>query len=186
VVEEVIVNKDEASILRFVIHWKGGTHTQFEMARPRSGREQTTAPEDVEIIRQMAVRYGDDEIALVLNKLGRRTGKGKRWNAQRVATARSTYSIAGHTRSVAEPEILSLGRAAKHCGVSQGTIPGRAGIRMVNSGILNKRQVVPWAPWEIKRSDLDSPEVQKVLTRLRETGKLAPKGVHSPNQQTLF
>jgi hypothetical protein len=57
---------------------------------------------------------------------------------------------------------------------------------MVNSGIPNKRQVVPWVPWEIKRSDLDSPEVQEVLTRLRKTGKLAPKGVHSPNQQTLF
>ncbi len=181
VVEEVIANKDEAGILRFVIHWKGGTHTQFEMARPPSGREQRTAPEDVEIIRQMAVRYGDDQIALVLNKLGRRTGKGKRWNVQRVATARSAYSIAGHTRSVADPEILSLGRAAEYCGVSQGTI-----IRMVQSGILNRRQVVPWAPWEIRRSDLDSPDVQKVLAHLRETGKLALKGVHSPNQQKLF
>jgi DNA invertase Pin-like site-specific DNA recombinase len=135
----------------------------------------------VEIIRQMAPRYGDDEIARVLNKLDRRTGKGRRWNAQRVATAGSTYSIAGHSRSAPDPEILSLGRAAKHCGVSQGTI-----MRMVNSGVLNKHQVVPWAPWEIKRSELDSVEVQQVLTRLRQTGKLATKEHRSSNQMTLF
>jgi hypothetical protein len=179
-VEEIIVDKDQ-DVLRFVIHWKGGTHTQFEMARPPSGREQKTAPEDVEVIRKMAVRYGDDEIALVLNKLGRRTGKGKRWNARRVADARSTYSISGHLRTVPDPELLTLGGAAKHCGVSQGTI-----MRLVHAGILNKEQLVPWAPWEIQRSDLDSPEVQRVLTRLRETGKSGLKGVHSEKQLLLF
>ena len=181
VVEEVIVNKAEAGVLRFVIHWKGGSHTQFDMARPRSGHEQRTAPEDVDIIRQLAVRYGDDAIAVVLNKLGRRTGKDKRWNAERVRTARSTYAIPGHHRTVPDPEILTLGRAAKHCGVSQGTI-----MRLVSSGILTKHQIVPWAPWEIRRADLESPEVQRVLHRLRETGRSGLQGVHSRNQQTLF
>lgn len=181
VVEEVVVTADDTGRLRFVIHWTGGAHSQFEMARPRSGREQQTALEDVEVIRQLAVRYGDDEIAVVLNKLGRRTGKDKRWNAQRVRTARSTYAIPGHSRTVPDPEILTLGRAAKHYGVSQGTI-----MRLVHSGILPKHQIVPWAPWEIRRSDLDSPEVQRVLQRLRETGKSGLQGVHSTNQQTLF
>ncbi len=181
VVEEVIVSKDETGVLRFVIHWEAGAHTQFEMARPRSGREQKTAPEDIEVIRQLAVRYGDDAIAVVLNKLGRRTGKDKRWNAQRVRTARSTYAISGHHRTVPDPEILTLGRAAKHCGVSQGTI-----MRLVNSGVLPKHQILPWAPWEIRRADLDSPEVQRVLTRLRETGKSGLRGVPSRNQERLF
>ena len=181
VVEEVIVNQDDAGSLRFVIHWTGGAHSQFAMARPRSGREQKTALEDVEVIRQLAVRYGDDAIAVVLNKLGRRTGKDKRWNAQRVRTARSTYAIPGHSRTVPDPEILTLGRAAKHCGVSQGTI-----MRLVNSGVLPKHQIVPWAPWEIRRADLDSPEVQRVLKRLRATGKSGLHGVHTRNQQTLF
>ena len=181
VVEEILVTKDEAGVLRFVIHWKGGAHTQFEMARPRSGREQKTALEDIEVIRQLAVRYGDDEIAVVLHKLGRRTGKDKRWNAERVRTARSTYAIPGHSRTVPDPAILTLGRAAKHCGVSQGTI-----MRLVNSGVLRKHQIVPWAPWEIRRADLDSPEVQRILARLRETGRSGLQGVHSTKQQTLF
>jgi hypothetical protein len=181
VVAEILVTQDEAGVLRFVIHWKGGAHTQFEMARPRSGREQKTALEDIEVIRHLAVRYGDDEIAVVLHKLGRRTGKDKRWNAQRVRTARSTYAIPGHSRTVPDPAILTLGRAAKHCGVSQGTI-----MRLVNSGVLRKHQIVPWAPWEIRRADLDSPEVQRVLARLRETGRSGLQGVISTNQQTLF
>jgi hypothetical protein len=181
VVEEGIVNREEAGVLRFVIHWTGGAHTQFEMARPRSGREQKTALEDIEVIRQLAARYGDEAIAVVLNKLGRRTGKDKRWSAERVRTARSTYAIPGHSRTVPDPEILTLGRAAKHCGVSQGTI-----MRLVNSGILPKHQAMPWAPWEIRRADLDSPEAQQILTRLRETGKSGLRGVPSTNQQTLL
>lgn len=181
VVDEVIVTKEETGLLRFVIHWQGGCHTEFTMVRPRSGREQKTPLEDVEVIRQLAVRYGDDDIARVLNKLGRRTGKDKRWNAQRVRTARSTYAIPGHYRTVPDPEVLTLGRAAKHCRVSQGTI-----MRLVTSGILPKHQILPWAPWEIRRAALESPEVQQVLARLRETGRSGLHGVPSTNQQTLF
>ena len=146
VVDEIIVTADETGTLRFVIHWAGDCHTRFDMARPRAGREQKTTLEDLEVIRQLAGRYGDDEIALVLTKLGRRTGKGKRWNAERVRTARSTYAIPGHYRTVADPAILSLGQAAKHCGVSQGTI-----MRLVSSGLLPKHQILPWAPWEIRQ-----------------------------------
>jgi hypothetical protein len=98
-----------------------------------------------------------------------------------VRTARSTYAIPGRSRTVPDPEILTLVRAAKHCGVSQGTI-----MRLVNSGVLPKHQILPWAPWEIRRADLESPRVQQVLTRLRETGKSGLRGVPSTNQHTLF
>jgi hypothetical protein len=182
VVEEAIVNLDEATnMLHFVIHWKGGTHTQFEMEKPRSGVGQKTADEDLHIIRKMAVRYGDDVIAYVLTKLGRRTGKGKRWSQQRVATARRNHSIAGQKRSTPDPEILSMGQAAKHCGVSTATIK-----RLVSSGLLPRQQVVPWAPWEIRRSDLNSEPVRSVLQRLHETGRLVLERVGSESQIKLF
>ena len=92
VLEEIIVTHDDLTdTLRFTLHWAGGTHTALEMPKPRSGVGQATALEDLELIRRMARRYGDDEIARVLNKLGRRTGKGKRWNQERVATARRNH-----------------------------------------------------------------------------------------------
>ena len=129
----------------------------------------------------MAGRYGDDEIARVLNKLGRRTGKGKRWSQERVATARRNHGIAGQTRAAPDPEILSLGRAAKEFHVSDTTLK-----RLVASGLLTVAQVAPWAPWEIRRADLDADPIRGILERLRRTGELVLPGMESGAQPSLF
>jgi DNA invertase Pin-like site-specific DNA recombinase len=180
--EEIIVTYDEAAdTLSFVMHWTGGTHTAFTMPKPRSGVGQPTALEDLELIRRMAARYGDDEIARVLNKLGRCTGKGKRWNQERVHTARRNHDIAGHTRATPDPEILSLGRAAKEFRVSDTTIK-----RLVTAGLLEIEQVAPWAPWEIRRADLESAPIRSVLEHLRRTGELLLSGDTSTAQPSLF
>ena len=78
------------------------------MERPRSATETATPIEALEIIRRMAVRHGDDQIASVLNRLGYSTGKSKRWNQIRVATARRNYSITGQRRALPDPERVSL------------------------------------------------------------------------------
>jgi len=93
-IEEIIVRADSTrKTLLFTIHWKGGMHTQLEMNRPRSATETATSLETLDIIRRMAVCHGDNEIASVLNRLGYSTGKGNRWNQNRVATrARITAS----------------------------------------------------------------------------------------------
>lgn len=182
VVEEVIVDlNDSGDKLHFIIHWKGGSHTDFEMEKPRSGVGQKTSLEDLEIIRQMSVRYGDDEIARVLTKLGRRTARGKRWSEQRVYWIRRRYAISGQKRSKPDPEVLTLARAAKYCNVSQGVIK-----RLVDHGILKKEQVAPWAPWEINRIDLDCEPVNGIIDRLHKTGKLMLKGDKSEDQMSLF
>ena len=182
VIEEIVVNLDnETDKLTFTIHWKGGTHTQFRMDKPASGTGRKTAMEDIEIIRKMGVRYGDDETARVLNKLGRTTGKGNRWTEQRVATVRRRYQIAGHRRKPENPEILTLGEAAAYCAVSQTTIK-----RLVEAGVLARNQIVAWAPWEIKREDLHSDPVQAVVEHLKRTGRLNLERDDSSLQKTLF
>jgi DNA invertase Pin-like site-specific DNA recombinase len=181
VIEEVTVKLDkDSSMLRFVIHWKGGCHTKLDLQRPRSGSEQRTSSDALDIIRQMAPTYGDGQIAAVLNKSGLRTGKGKRWNLTRVATARQTYSIAGHNRDQSNPSILSLGQAAKYCDVSQSTIR-----KLVEWGLLEAGQIVPHAPWEIRIIDLDSQPVRMTIERLKRTGKLIPEGGHGGCQVGL-
>jgi len=181
-VEEIIVNlDDETQVLRFVVHWKGGTHTQFEMKKPVGASGQSTSLDDLDILRKMAVRYGDDEIAYVLNKLGRRTGKGKPWNQERVATARRNHSIAGQKRTTPHPDILSQGQAAKYAGVSTATIR-----KLVAGGVLNREQIVPWAPWEIRRADLDTEPLKGIIEQLQRTGRIGFQGVVSENQMRLI
>ena len=137
--------------------------------------------EALEIIRKMAVRHGDDQIASVLNRLGYSTGKGKRWNQTRVATARRNYSITGQKRALADPEKVSLNEAARVCGVSSRTIQ-----RLVESGLLKSEQAVPRAPWEIRRADLDTEPIRSIIRRLLRTGKLMLQGARTEDQLALF
>jgi hypothetical protein len=181
-IEEIIVRADaENKTLQFTIHWNGGTHTPLEMERPRSATETATPMEDVEIIRRMAVRHGDDQIASVLNRLGHSTGKGKRWNQNRVATVRRNYSISGQRRALPDPERVSLSEAARLCGVSHRTIE-----RLVEAGLLKREQTVPRAPWEIRRADLNAEPVRSIIKRLLRTGKLTLHGGCPESQPPLF
>ncbi len=182
VIEEVLVDEDEeAGELVFTLHWKGGVHTQFRMPKPPSGVGRKTSLADLDIIRRMAARYGDDEIARVLTKLKRRTATGKRWNALRVTSVRARYKIAGQRRSTPDPDVLSLAQAAQYAGVSDTTIR-----RLVEADLLDNDQVVPWAPWEIQRADLNADPVRGILSRVRDTGKLDLRGDRLGPQPSLF
>jgi len=181
-IQEIIVRADARNkTLQLTIHWTGGTHTQLEMERPRSATETTTPLEALEIIRRMAVRQGDDQIASVLNRLGHSTGKGKRWNQNRVATVRRNYSIAGQKRALPDPERISLSEAARVCGVSHRTIE-----RLVEAGLLEREQTAPRAPWEIRRADLNAEPVRSIVERLVRTGKLTLEMGRTENQPPLF
>ena len=180
VLHEVVVSEPTEGRLNFVLHWRGGSHTAFEMPRPPKAGFRT-AEADLEIIRAMAVRYSDIQIARVLVRLDRRTGRGGPWTAKNVYSARRRFGIDGHRRPVIDPEVLTLHAAARYAHVSTGSIR-----RLVHAGLLPHRQLVPYAPWEISRADLDSEPVRSVLENLRQTGKLAfPEGVRA-GQRTLF
>ena len=151
------------------------------MPKPPSGVGRKTSEEDLGIIRKMSVRYGDADIARVLNKLQRTTATGKRWNQHRVETIRGKYGIAGHTQRVENSDVLTLGGAAEYLGVSPTTIT-----RLAREGVIENRQTIPWAPWEIAKSELDSERITRIILRLRRTGKLCTGGSLSENQELLF
>jgi hypothetical protein len=183
VIEEIIVDlDDDGQQLHFIIHWQGGCHTEFEMPKPLSGAlAHKTSLEDIELIKKMAKRYRDDEIARVLSKLGRKTGKGNRWTQSRVAYARKKYKIPAPDLNKLDSNILTLGQATAYSRVSDTTL-----MRLIRANILPVKQVAPYAPYEIKYDDLDSDPVAGILERLKETGKLDLEGDMSIHQSSLF
>ena len=181
-IREIVVDVVDNHELNMIIHWHGGCHSAFRMPKPLSGAiAHKTALEDLELIKTMARRYGDDEIARVLSKLGRRTGKGNRWSQDRVATVRRKYNIAALVAGELDPDILNLAQATQYTRVSDTTL-----MRLIKAKLLKAEQVAPYAPLEIKRTDLDSEPVASILEHLRTTGRLLLNGGPSVEQRSLF
>ncbi len=179
-IKEIVVDIDAAQQINMVIHWHGGCHTTFSMKKPMSGAVvHKTAIEDVDLITRMAQRYGDNEIARVLSKLGRHTGKGNRWTQARVATVRRKHHIAAP--AAMDPDILNLAQAEKHSGVSDTALR-----RIIRAKLLPVQQVAPYAPLEIKRTDLDAEPVASIIKHLKSTGRLVLTGGPSAEQDSLF
>jgi DNA invertase Pin-like site-specific DNA recombinase len=80
-IQEVIADVDSsASEIVLVIHWIGGVHTELRVPRRRRGQNSThTAPETLDAVRALARICSDTLIANVLNRNGRRTGRGNFW-----------------------------------------------------------------------------------------------------------
>ena len=184
IVKEIIVNQEGPpgqETLCFVIHWKGGVHTEIRMPKPQSSVTKKTVTEDLDLIRAMAKRHADAQIARVLNKLGRTTAKGNRWRADRVKTTRHRHGIAAPARRAEDDEIIGIVPAAKYRGVSATTIR-----RLAARGILHYQQVAPYAPWVISKRDLDTDPVRSICEHLKRTGKLDLDEGCCSGQTSLF
>ena len=128
----------------------------------------------------MAARFGDAEIAKVLSKLGRKTGKGNRWTKSTVGLVRRKLGIKT-TANTQTDGILNMAQAKRYCGVSDSTL-----MRLIDAKILPAEQVVPYAPYEIKQKDLDKEPVATIIKTLKKTGKLILEGSTPENQSDLF
>jgi len=83
VVEEIVVRTDaERKTLQFIVHWKGDTHTQITMEWSRSATDCATSMEALDVIRRMAVRHSEDQIASVLNWLPPEYAQRRNWTGQ--------------------------------------------------------------------------------------------------------
>ena len=153
------------------------------MQKPMSGAvAHKTSLEDVEIVRKMGLRYDNGAIARVLNKLGRRTGKGKVWSQTSVAHIRKTHDIGSVDLAIQNDcDILNLAQAEKYCGVSDTTLK-----KIIKAGLLPAVQVVAYAPLEIKKSDLDSNPAKGIIENLKRSGNLILTGDPLPIQRSLF
>jgi excisionase family DNA binding protein len=159
VLEEIIVTA-AADRLLVKLHWKGGDHTELQVAKNRVGQTRwTISAETEQLIRDLARLGPDKSITAILNRLGLRTGKGLTWTQERVKGFRKDHHIAVYRdgERAARGELV-LHEAATRLSVSKMTV-----VRLIRDGVLPAKQVCIGAPYVIRELDLDLPEVKRAI-----------------------
>jgi len=87
-VTDIIADVDEAAReVVLTIHWRGGQHSQLRVRKPKSGEHGCRTPEEaLAVMRSMATRWSDEDIAASLNRMGMPTGQEETWTAHRVSS----------------------------------------------------------------------------------------------------
>lgn len=180
-IHEIIAEVEEESReVVLVIHWAGGRHSELRVKKGETGRSRRcTDLEAIEVLRQMAGKFSDQQIAATLNRLGLRTGVGNSWNLVRVRSARSYYQLPAFVPSD-QPREVTLQAAAQRLNVSQAIVRC-----MIEDNILPARQVVVCAPWQIPVGALDSEIIRKEATN-RKNRIGIPQTQDSDEQQSIF
>jgi excisionase family DNA binding protein len=177
-VVDIIVDVDEvARDILLTIHWRGGQHSQLRVRKPKSGEHRNiTSDEALAIMGSMAGRWSDEEIAASLNRMGIATGQGKTWTAHRVSSMRRVRGIHAYRSAEKNGEWLTMSEAAAMLGVTNHRIR-----RLIKDGVLAAEQVVPRAPYQIRRSDVQSERIIAAAT-----SRVGPCREDSKNQIPMF
>ncbi len=178
VLEEVVVNNtDDPPQHVLHLHWKGGVHTELRVVRNRIGQHRRVADGTaVELITELSKICDDRTIAIVLNRLGYRTGQGQTWRVHHVWNVRYGRHLPNYHH---DGTWLPLEAAARELGVSNTVIKN-----LIADGVLPATQVVPCAPWVIARIDLQRPPVQARIQAVHDGRKL-PRPIRGQDELPL-
>jgi DNA invertase Pin-like site-specific DNA recombinase len=172
---EIVADVDDAaSEILLVIHWVGGRHTELRVPKNKTGHHgHTTSETASEIVRRMAGRWPDEQIAATLNRLRLRTGTGNNWNEQRVYQLRRRLGLL-HLKvdqsAASTATTLTLEQAADHLGVSATVVR-----KLIKRKQLSATQVAPAAPWEIPIAALEAEFIRRVVADARAGGQTTRK-----------
>ena len=182
VIQEIVADIDESTrMIDLLIHWTGGRHSELRVKQNATGRHRRcTSLEALDVIRQMAGTYADEQIAATLNRLRLQTGQGNSWNELRVRSARHYHALPRFDPSRACHELLTLDEAAQYLGVSPTSVR-----RLIRSKQLPAHQVVRCAPWEIARDALDSDTVREAIRHIKSRGSV-PRTRHADAQPSML
>ena len=134
------------------------------------------AEEAIAVMRSMAGRWSDQDIAASLNRMGIPTGQGKTWTAHRVGSLRRVRGIHGYRSAEKDGEWLTMREAAAKLGVSHHQVR-----KLIKAGALVSEQIIPDAPHQIRAAALQS---EQVAAALRCKGR--PCRAQSEKQISMF
>lgn len=178
-IEEIAVDvSGDNAAVELVLRWAGGVHTSLRVLKRHTGQHgHSTDREVVDLVHDLAQVSRDDAIAAVLNRLGLRSGKGNTWTELRVRSLRAEHRIPVF-RPDQPRDWLTLAEAAARLRVSTTSVR-----RLIRTGALPARQVVPSAPWVISPDHLGLEPVQEAV-RAIHAGRRPPLPRH-PAEQML-
>jgi predicted DNA-binding transcriptional regulator AlpA len=149
--DEVIIRVDrDAFAADLTLRWKGGALTEIDLALPRSRPATIRTDEDtVALLRRLTVHYPDAVIAGILNRQGRTTAYGHRFDRSRVGNLRRHWKIPSfQDKPQVAGDLLTIKQAAAALGVPPSTIH-----RLLNDGFIAGEQLTPGAPWRVRLTD---------------------------------
>jgi hypothetical protein len=178
VLEDIVVTTgDDPSEHRLHLHWKGGIHTELRVPRNRTGQHRRVADaKAVELITELSKICEDKTIAVVLNRLGYRTGQGHTWRVHHVANVRYARRLPNYRH---DGTWVPLETAARELRVSNTVIK-----HLIADGVLPATQVVSYAPWVIERVDLQRPAVQARIHAVH-AGRKLPRPMRGQDELPL-
>jgi len=154
ILTDVVVTVDRSSeqhTAQLRVVWEGGQLTEHTVTLPRTGSHtRCTGQDTIELVRELAERYPDKQIAAILARQGRLTGAGNAFTAHRVAGLRAHHEIpvCPERPITGDGEVVTIGEAASELGVSTATVH-----RWLREGFIVGEQITPGAPWQIRLTD---------------------------------
>jgi len=174
------VEQDKQQIM-LLIHWAGGRHSELRIKKNGLGKHRRcTGVEAVEVVRQMAGKFSDEQVASTLNRLRLRTGAGNNWNEQRVASLRHYHKFPAYDANPAAKDMLTLEETAHHLGVSATSVR-----RMIRQKLLPASQVIACAPWQIPAEAVKSAAVLQAVKNIRNRARV-PRTRNESGQPLLI
>jgi hypothetical protein len=131
--------------------------------------------EVLDVVRQMASQFADEQIAATLNRLGLRTGWSNTWNKQRVRDLRSKLQLPAFDEAQADRTMLTLEQVTERLRTSPAIVK-----RLIVGKVLPATQIVPCAPWQISENAIKSQAVMDAVKTM--TGR---RSRHVPQTQEL-
>jgi hypothetical protein len=179
-IREIIVDVDENNReIVLLIHWAGDHHSEVRVKKGEGGKHRhCTNLEAIEVIRKMAGKFSDEQIAVTLNRLRLRTGLGYTWNEMRVYSVRHRRQLPAFDPDPNPPSEVTLEQAARRLNLSPPSVR-----KMIAEKILPGSQVVECAPWQIPIEALDTEGVRRAAANLRNR---VPRSEGCAEQRSIF
>jgi excisionase family DNA binding protein len=149
-IREAQLTKEDRNVAVKIV-WVGGAATDTIVHLPKIGRNSNTSTEVVELVRRLAKRFTDEQIARILIRQRHKTATGLPYNTHRVATLRWNFNIPCYKKPEGgDIKTFTAEEAAQVLHVSSPTI-----YNWIDSGFIRGEQMTPGAPWEIILTDED-------------------------------